>query len=211
MAPHHHSSAPGSSAFPVRQRILDAAEQLFAEHGYDHTSTSDIAAAAAVPPTLLSWHFTTKIDLLLAVVSGKEIPAEAAVYSAPHLTEDPRRAVAEIWRNLSAALSQTPAITAITFQEVPRHPELRQHALHAVDRITGIVARQLARAAGHTGEPLPAHQAAARLLTIAAATAPITAAQDQPMLDPVALADLVTCGITGPGTSPTPALPSPRS
>ena len=209
MAPHHRSPAPGGTELPARQRILDAAERLFAERGYDHTSTDDIAAAAAVAPGLLTRHFSTKIDLLLAVVGGNETVAEANVYSTPHLGAAPRQAVAEIWRNLSVSLSQAPAMTTITFQELPRHPELRQHALRAADRITGIVARQLAVAAGHTGEPLPAHQAAARLLTIAAATVPLTDSPHHPGLDPAALADFITNGITGPAASPTPASPSP--
>ena len=208
MAPHHHSAAPGGAAPPARQRILDAAEHLFAERGYDHTSTDDIAAAAAVAPGLLTRHFTTKIELLLAVVGGNETIAEANVYSAPQLGAAPRQAVAEIWRNLSVSLSSAPAMTTITFQELPRHPELRQHALRAADRITGIVARQLARAAGHTGEPLPAHQAAARLLTIAAATVPLTDTPQQPGLDPAALADFITNGITGPPPGD-PASPGP--
>ena len=53
---------------PARGRILAAAERLFAERGFDHTSTALVAAEARVPQGLIFYHFKTKMELLLAVI-----------------------------------------------------------------------------------------------------------------------------------------------
>lgn len=52
---------------PKRDRILDAAEELFAEHGYDGVTLRRIATAAGVDVALASYHFGKKLDLFQAV------------------------------------------------------------------------------------------------------------------------------------------------
>ncbi len=47
----------------TRTRIVEAAIDAFAEHGFDGSSTRDIAARADTSPGLLSYHFETKFDL----------------------------------------------------------------------------------------------------------------------------------------------------
>lgn len=49
-------------------RILDAAETLFAEHGFDAVSMNAIAERAGVSKANVFHHFTSKQDLYLAVV-----------------------------------------------------------------------------------------------------------------------------------------------
>lgn len=51
-----------------RRRILDAAEELFAEKGFDKTSFVDIAARSGISRGSIPWHFKNKDGLLLAVV-----------------------------------------------------------------------------------------------------------------------------------------------
>lgn len=52
----------------ARERILAAAEELFAEFGFDATPTSKIAARASVPKGLVHYYFQRKPDLLAALV-----------------------------------------------------------------------------------------------------------------------------------------------
>lgn len=52
---------------PRRERILDAAEALFAEHGYDGVTLRRIAKEAGVDVALASYHFGKKLDLFEAV------------------------------------------------------------------------------------------------------------------------------------------------
>jgi AcrR family transcriptional regulator len=55
----------------MRDRILDAAMQLFATRGYANTSTQDVLAAAGVTSGALHHHFPTKKRLGLAVISER--------------------------------------------------------------------------------------------------------------------------------------------
>src|ERR1700756_264940 len=50
-----------------RERILDAARKLIAEHGFEATSTKAIAAAAGVPSGLVFYYFETKDALIEAI------------------------------------------------------------------------------------------------------------------------------------------------
>jgi TetR/AcrR family acrAB operon transcriptional repressor len=51
-----------------RRRILDAAEELFAERGFERTSFVDIAERSGISRGSIPWHFANKDGLLLAVV-----------------------------------------------------------------------------------------------------------------------------------------------
>jgi AcrR family transcriptional regulator len=64
-----------------RERILDAAEALVAERGYAATSISDVVKASRLPSSSIYWHFSSKEELLGAVVERgarrwlREVPA----------------------------------------------------------------------------------------------------------------------------------------
>jgi AcrR family transcriptional regulator len=51
----------------TRDHILKAADQLFYEHGYEHTSFADIAAAVRISRGNFYYHFRTKDEILDAV------------------------------------------------------------------------------------------------------------------------------------------------
>ncbi|HEX6339776.1 helix-turn-helix domain-containing protein [Umezawaea sp.] len=51
-----------------RRRILDAAEELFGERGFDRTSFVDIAERSGISRGSIPWHFTNKDGLVMAVV-----------------------------------------------------------------------------------------------------------------------------------------------
>ncbi|QFU77467.1 TetR/AcrR family transcriptional regulator [Halioglobus maricola] len=52
---------------PKSERILDAAEELFALHGFDGVTLRQIATSAGVDVALASYHFGKKLDLFNAV------------------------------------------------------------------------------------------------------------------------------------------------
>jgi AcrR family transcriptional regulator len=51
-----------------RQRLIEAATDLFSRQGYQNTSVDEIAAAAGISRGSIFWHFESKAGLLLAVV-----------------------------------------------------------------------------------------------------------------------------------------------
>ena len=59
----------------TRERLLDAAERLFADHGYDAVPVRDIAAAADVNVAAINYHFHGKDrlyqDVLRRVITAK--------------------------------------------------------------------------------------------------------------------------------------------
>jgi AcrR family transcriptional regulator len=59
---------PRASADATRERILDAALDLFSERGFDGASTREIATRAGVTQPLLNYHFSSKDQLWRAAV-----------------------------------------------------------------------------------------------------------------------------------------------
>ncbi|MGE0666229.1 MAG: TetR/AcrR family transcriptional regulator [Sphingomonadales bacterium] len=54
-----------------RDKLLNAAEQLFATKGFDATTTREIARAASVPLGLMAYYFGTKSDLYAEVIARR--------------------------------------------------------------------------------------------------------------------------------------------
>ncbi len=59
---------------PTQQRILDAAERLFAEHGFGATSLRHITTRAQVNLAAVNYHFGSKDALVEAVFARRLIP-----------------------------------------------------------------------------------------------------------------------------------------
>jgi AcrR family transcriptional regulator len=58
----------------TKTRILDAAEQLFMEHGFEATSLRSLTAAASVNLAAVNYHFGTKEELFQAVLTRRLDP-----------------------------------------------------------------------------------------------------------------------------------------
>jgi AcrR family transcriptional regulator len=64
--------APGKLS--VRQRLMDASEQLFAEHGWNAVSIRTIVSAAGVNLAALHYHFGSKEQLLSEIFTARAKP-----------------------------------------------------------------------------------------------------------------------------------------
>jgi AcrR family transcriptional regulator len=180
---------------PARERILLAAERLFAEHGFDRTTTARLATAAGVPQGLIFYHFGTKQDLLLSLVRERSDTALAEL-GAP-VGGDPHEAVAEVWRRLRDLLGTPSPLHRIVFRELDTHPALREHAQQLEREISEQVAGLLAGAVGRPGPPGPELLAAARMLAVTASVAAITHGDGGRGLDPGVVAQLLVDGLGG--------------
>ena len=58
----------------TKTRILDAAEQLFMEHGFEATTLRQLTAAAAVNLAAVNYHFGSKEELFQAVLTRRLDP-----------------------------------------------------------------------------------------------------------------------------------------
>src|SRR5213595_1121734 len=58
----------------TKDRILDAAESLFMEHGFEATSLRSITAAADVNLAAVNYHFGSKEELFQAVLTRRLDP-----------------------------------------------------------------------------------------------------------------------------------------
>jgi|WetSurMetagenome_2_1015567.scaffolds.fasta_scaffold182132_2 AcrR family transcriptional regulator len=70
------SAAPLHRGADTKTRILDAAERLFAESGFNATSLREITREAQVNLAAVNYHFQNKESLILAVLSRKLAPIE---------------------------------------------------------------------------------------------------------------------------------------
>jgi len=71
IAPRKRKRAPSKRSLETRARILDAAERLFAQGGFDGASMRDIALAADVPVALVNFHGGAKEALFETVVARR--------------------------------------------------------------------------------------------------------------------------------------------
>lgn len=70
---------PAGEAPGLRNRVLDAALEHYADHGIARASMRAIAAAAGVTPALIGYYFGGRDALLRAVVDERLLPAISAL------------------------------------------------------------------------------------------------------------------------------------
>lgn len=74
----------------TRDRLLDAAENVFNEKGVSSTTLHDIAEAAGVTRGAIYWHFRNKVDLFNAMMDRVREPIREMIEEiADERTEDP--------------------------------------------------------------------------------------------------------------------------
>jgi TetR/AcrR family acrAB operon transcriptional repressor len=66
-------------ALETRNRILDAAERVFAEHGVARTTLEDVAVQAGFTRGAIYGHFRNKVELFVAMTNRVMLPMEMLV------------------------------------------------------------------------------------------------------------------------------------
>src|SRR5712691_4179518 len=72
--PARKSVAVDATSADTKTRILDAAEQLFMEHGFEATSLRSLTTAAGVNLAAVNYHFGSKEELFQAVLTRRLDP-----------------------------------------------------------------------------------------------------------------------------------------
>jgi AcrR family transcriptional regulator len=115
----------------ARTRILNAAQTLFAAHGFNATTTKAIAEAAGVPGGLIFYYFPSKKALLACVLKERNILIELSTVVETLRVSDPRTALMTLAAHYIEALRQHRELTAILLREFLSHREIAEqfHAL----------------------------------------------------------------------------------
>lgn len=94
------------------QRILDAAEALIIQYGYDKTTMSDIAAEAGVSRGIVYLHFDSKDSLFEALIRRQMLQYGQTWLD--HIEDDPRGGtIGGIYRAVLYAINSQPFMAAI--------------------------------------------------------------------------------------------------
>ncbi|MEV0704539.1 TetR/AcrR family transcriptional regulator [Saccharopolyspora sp. NPDC050389] len=133
------AAAPGDQGASARERILAAAGELFAEHGFDATPTSRIAERAEVPKGLIHYYFRRKQDLLTALV--ERLPEELVESDRVAVRGDVAGSLRRLIGELDARLESSLLLSHLLWREADTHVAVRQ----ALQRRFGTVVELIRR------------------------------------------------------------------
>src|SRR5437762_5155319 len=68
------STRPDTASQDTKSRILDVAEHLFMEHGFEATSLRSLTSSAGVNLAAVNYHFGSKEELFQAVLTRRLDP-----------------------------------------------------------------------------------------------------------------------------------------
>ncbi|WP_433556263.1 TetR/AcrR family transcriptional regulator [Pseudonocardia xinjiangensis] len=126
----------------ARDRILAAAEELFAGHGFDATPTSRIAERAGVPKGLVHYYFKRKPDLLTALV--ERLPEEHLDPANVVVPGDVAASLHRLVDVLDRTLDSSAMLSHLLWREADTHPAvldaLRARFARLVEQIRTVVA-----------------------------------------------------------------------
>ncbi len=115
---------PPQSEESSRTRILKAAERLFATHGFDGTTTQNLAQAAGVAEGTLFRHFANKKAILIEVATQGWV--EILTDLLTELSEMASyKAVAQVMRRRMWNFQKNADMMRVCFMEAQFHPDLR--------------------------------------------------------------------------------------
>jgi Transcriptional regulator len=125
----------------ARERILGAAEELFADAGFDATPTSRIAERAGVPKGLVHYYFKRKPDLLEALV--ERLPDERVAPERVVVPGDVAESLHRLIDALDRILDSSAVLSHLLWREADTHPAvlevLRSRFDSLVDQIRAVI------------------------------------------------------------------------
>jgi AcrR family transcriptional regulator len=148
----------------ARERILAAAEELFAEFGFDATPTSKIAARAGVPKGLVHYYFQRKPDLLSALV--ERLPDERVEPERVVVPGDVAASLRRLVAELDARMRASYLLSHLLWREADTHTAVRDALQQRFGRVVDQV-RAVIMAASSGSLPVATVDTASGLLALA--------------------------------------------
>ena len=121
-----------------RERILDAANEIASERGYEGTSIGLVSKKCGLPASSIYWHFKDKDDLLAAVID-RSFETWLRVWELPSDGE-PRERVIGLAKQLAKGLLDNPDFLRLglmlALERRPVEPSARARFLQARTQAT---------------------------------------------------------------------------
>ena len=127
----------------TRERLLEKAEDLFAQRGYHGVSVREITAAAKCNMASVNYHFSNKKNLYLEMFRTRWIPREKRMYDAflASLAEEKAPSPTQIITALARAYLKGP----LTDEEYRRHRQLIVREMYTPTEAFEVAADQTLR------------------------------------------------------------------
>jgi len=140
---------PGTGSAEARARILDAAEELFAEEGFDATPTARIAARAGVAKGLLFYYFPRKLDVLRTLFTERMPTHPLVALGGIARPGDLAGSLLRLARTLDLGRHESRVLRTILFREASTHPEAGEHLRALRDGLMVLTEQVLDAASPH--------------------------------------------------------------
>jgi AcrR family transcriptional regulator len=120
----------------VRNRLIDAAAQMFHKNGFTATSMHDVRATAEVTGGALYHHFPTKKELVLAVIAERVRSEIAATWiDTVRTADDAATGILTVFDDVIANLESTGSVTGCPLNNLAvelslADPDIRQALAH---------------------------------------------------------------------------------
>jgi len=180
-----------------RSRILDEAQRLFAEKGFDATPTAGIARAAAVPKGLVFYYFPQKIDILLALLAERLPAGPLCDPATVALPGDPGGSLVRLPAVVGLNRREASVINTILFREARTHPEVARHLRSLREALVALTEEVLNMAAERALNPIRRRQAAHTFVAVMIDEV-TTAVVDGPLPDLAGSVDIICQGLVEP-------------
>ncbi len=119
-----------------RQRVLDAALDLFGEKGYDATTMQEIAAAVGVTKAAIYYYFPTKSALLDAILGPAHEEANRLLDEAESMPTKAERIVAALDAMIDSGVAHRRALAVLNRDPaVTRHPTYVRNTVELQTRL----------------------------------------------------------------------------
>ncbi len=185
----------GPASADSRQRILDAAEQLFARDGFDATPTAAVAKRAGVPKGLVFYYFPKKIDVLLALLDERLTTPDPLLEHDDVVTQgDVAGTLVALAEQLDLGGQDSPVLDTIIWRESETHPEVRRRLAELYQGLFRMVRRAVI-AAESMAAVHPRLDAAVQSFVAAMLLKTNSARVEGPDVDLREVADLVAAGV----------------
>lgn len=140
-----------------RNRVLDAALQVFADRGYERATVDEIAAVAGLSKGTFYWHFSSKAELFQALLEERIDRPVDAVLELTRTAPAERPTAPDVGAGVGRLLAEQPAILRL-WQEywsaAARDAEVRERYTARQRRLREAVANAL-RIRQHTLGDVP--------------------------------------------------------